>query len=115
MQNKTNFQRYNDGVVHIYREIERRSNFSAKINVSKLSDMVEIVKLNYAEQSKRQQDIDFANQQTFSLDLKIKTRFIKGVDNKCKCVIDGFLYDIKYADLTKTEMYLYLEGVGEIA
>ena len=32
MQNKPRFSLYNDGMVSIYREKDRRSNFSAKIN-----------------------------------------------------------------------------------
>lgn len=114
MQQRPNFARYNDGVVHIYRETERRSNFGAKLNVKALDDMKFIAKLSFAEQSKRQQDIEFAEQQGFSLELKIKTRFIRGVDNKCKAVVDGYLYDIDYVDATKTELYLYMQGVGKL-
>lgn len=115
MNNRPTFARYNDGVVSIYRETERRSNFSAKLNVATIDDLQFIAKLSYAEQSKRQQDIEFAQQQGYSLDLKIKTRFVKGVDNKCKAVIDGYLYDIDYVDATKTELYLYMQGVGNLA
>lgn len=114
MQQRPNFARYNDGVVYIYRETERRSNFGAKLNVKTLEDMKFIAKLSFAEQSKRQQDVQFAEQQGFSLELKIKTRFIKGIDNKCKAVINGYLYDISYVDTTKTELYLYMQGVGTL-
>ena len=41
------FSRYNDGVVSIYREKERRTDFSAKKNVSELDNMDFIVKLNF--------------------------------------------------------------------
>ena len=78
-------------------------------------DMTLISKLSFAVQSKRQQDMEFAEQQGFSLALKIKTRFIKGVDNKCKAVIDNYLYDVSYVDATRTELYFYLQGVGELA
>lgn len=115
MQNRPKFAVYNDGVVHIYRDTDRRSNFGAKLNATALDDLQFIAKLSYAEQSKRQQDIEFAEQQGFSLEMKIKTRFIKGVDNKCKAVINGYLYDIDYVDATKTELYLYMQGVGDLA
>ena len=115
MQKRSEFSRYNDGVVHIYRDTDRRSNFGAKLNVSSVDDLQFIAKLSYAEQSKRQQDSEFANQMGFSLDLKIKTRYIKGVDNKCKAVIDGYLYDIDYVDSTKTDLFLYMQGVGSLA
>lgn len=115
MQNRPKFARYNDGVVFIYRDTDRRSNFGAKLNVKTLDDMNFIAKLTYAEQSKRQQDMEFAEQMGFSLELKIKTRRIDGVDNKCKAVIGSYMYDISYVDSTRTELYLYLQGVGEIA
>lgn len=114
MQKRPEFARYNDGVVYIYRDTDRRSNFGAKLNVTTIDDLQFIAKLTYAEQSKRQQDIEFAQQQGFSLELKIKTRYIKGVDNKCKAVINGYLYDIDYVDATKTELYLYMQEVGEL-
>ncbi len=115
MQQRPKFARYNDGVVFIYRDTDRRSNFGAKMNVKSLDDMTYVAKLSYAEQSKRQQDMEFAEQMGFSLALKIKTRFIKGVDAKCKVVINNYLYDVSYIDATRTELYFYLQGVGEIA
>ena len=115
MQQRPKFARYNDGIVFIYRDTDRRSNFGAKLNAKTVDDMTLISKLSYAVQSKRQQDMEFAEQQGFSLALKIKTRFIKGVDNKCKAVIDNYLYDVSYVDATRTELYFYLQGVGELA
>lgn len=115
MQNRPKFAQYNDGVVSIYREKEKRSNFSAKLNAVSLDDLEFVNKLAFSETSKRQQDLEFAEQVGFTLSLKIKTRYIKGVDNKCKAVIDGFLYDVRYVDSTRTELYFYLEGVDEIA
>lgn len=115
--NKPKFSRYNDGVVYIYREEEgRKTDFSAKKNVKALEDMEYIVKLTFEEASKREQDIEFAQQNGFTLALKIKTRLCNGVDNKCKAVIDGYLYDVSYLDIDrrKAEMWLYLQGVKEI-
>lgn len=114
MENKPRFPTYNDGMVSIYREKDRRSNFSAKINAVSLNDLELVGKLAYAETSKRQQDVEFAQQQGFTLSLKIKTRYIRGVDNKCKAVIDGYLYDVSYLDATRTELYLYLQGVDYV-
>lgn len=111
---KPKINTYNDGVAHIYREKERRTDFNAKQNVSALDNMDFVVKLDFNESAKREQDLEFAQQQTFSLTMKIQTRFVKGVDNKCKAVIDGYLYDVKYIDKTRTEMWLYLEGVRKI-
>lgn len=112
--NKTKFNRYNDGVISIYREKGKRSNFNAKENVSVLDDMDFIVKLDYEESSRREQDIEFAQQMGFSLSLKVRTRYLPEVDNKCKAVIDGYLYDVSYVDKSRVEMWLYLEGVKKI-
>ena len=114
MQNKPRFSIYNDGMVSIYREKDRRSNFSAKINAVTLNDLELVANLAYAETSKREQDLQYAQQQGFNLSLKIKTRYIKGVDNKCKAIIDGYLYDVSYLDSTRTEMFLYLQGVDYV-
>ena len=114
MTNKPQFARYNDGVVQIYREKGNKSNFGARINPASLADLDFVAKLAFAEMSKRQQDLEFAESMQFSLDLKVKTRYIKGVDNKCKAVIDGFLYGISYIDMTRTEMYIYLEAIDKV-
>ena len=111
---ETKFSRYNDGVVSIYREKERRTDFNASINVSTLDDMEFVSKLAFEESAKREQDTEFAQQHGFTLSLKIRTRLLKCVDNKCKAIIDGYLYDISYIDKNRTEMWLYMEGVGQI-
>lgn len=113
-QNKTEFPRYNDGVVRIYREKERRTDFSAKKNVSVLDDMSFVVKLDFEESARREQDNAFAEQMSFSLSLKVRTRRVDDVDYKCKAVINGYLYDVSYVDKTRTEMWLYLEEVRKI-
>jgi len=112
--NKNKFSRYNDGVVSIYREKPRVTSFGAKQNVSALGDLEFIVKLDYEEAARREQDLEFAEQLGFSLSLKVKTRLFKGVDNKCKAIIDGYLYDVKETDKNRTEMWLFLEGVRSI-
>ena len=108
------FPVYKDGMVSIYREKDKRSNFSAKINAVSINDLDFVGKLAYSETSKRQQDLEYAEQQGFTLSLKIKTRYIKGVDNKCKAVIDGYLYDVSYVDSTRMELFLYLQGVDYV-
>ena len=112
--NKAKFTRYNDGVISIYREKAKRTDFAAKKNVSELDNLDFIVKLAYAEVSKREQDIDFAQQNGFSLTLKVRTRFHGDVDNKCKAIINNYLYDVSYVDKNRVEMWLYLEGVRRL-
>lgn len=111
---KNKFSKYNDGVITIYREKERRTDFSAKRNVNVLDDMEFVVKLAFEECSKREQDLTFAQQHDFSLNMKVKTRMIAAVDNKCKAVIDGYLYDISYLDKNREEMWLYMQGVRRV-
>ena len=111
---KHKFSRYNDGMISIYREKSKRTDFAAKENVSILDDMEFMVKLAYEESSKREQDIDFAEQMGFSLSVKVRTRYFVGVDSKCKAIIDNYLYDVSYVDKSRTEMWLYLEGVRKI-
>lgn len=116
MQKNKKFSCYNDGVVNIYRpkESDKQTNFSATKNVTSLDDMEYIVKLAYEEAAKREQDIDFANQNDFTLSLKVKTRLFKPVDNKCMAVIDGYLYSVSHIDKNRSEMWLYLQGVRSL-
>lgn len=111
---KPKFSRYNDGIVTVYREKPRRTDFAAKQNVSVIDDMDFVVKLAFEESSRREQDVEFAEQSGFALTLKVRTRYFSGVDNKCKAVINGYLYDVSYVDKSRTEMWLYLEGVRAI-
>ncbi len=109
--NKIKFHRYNDGIVFVYREKIKRTDFNAKQNVNTLEDMDFIAKLAFEESSRREQDLDFAEQRGCTLSLKVHTRNAPNIDNKCKAVINNYLYDIWYVDKTRTEMYLYMEGV----
>ncbi len=112
---RDDFATYNDGVAYVYREKSGRLNdFNAKRNVAALADMDFIVKLDFQESSKREQDLEFASQNGFSLSLKIRTRYQPKVDNKCKVVIDDYLYAISHVDKSRREMWLYLEGVRSL-
>lgn len=112
---KNKFSRYNSGKVFVYLDNTKQTDFNAKRNVSTLDDMKFIAKLDFEESSKREQDFEFANQNGFSLTMKIRTRRLESIDNKCKAVINNYLYDIKYTDKIGVEMWLYLEGVKSLA
>lgn len=105
---------YNDGVVSVYRELDRKTDFAAKRNPTGLEDMEFVVKLAFDECSKRTQDMEFAEQAGFSLSMKVKTRYVPTVKVKHKAVIGKQLYDIAYMDKAEQELYLYLEGVREL-
>lgn len=111
---RNDFTRFNDGVAFIYLDNAGRTNFGAKTNTRGVADMTFVVKLDFEEMSKRQQDQEFAEQAGFSLSMKIRTRLVAGVNNKCKAVIGNTLYDISYIDKGRNELFLYLEEVRQI-
>lgn len=112
---KRKISTYNDGVVRIYRDKVKRTDFNAKRNISTVDDLDFVARLDFEEASRREEDLEFAERSGFSLTLKIRTRWAPGVDNACKAVINGYLYDVRYVDKTRTEMWLYMEGVRSLA
>lgn len=108
------FPKFNDGVAFIYREKERNTGFNAKVNAKALDDLDFVCKVAYEQMTKREQDQEFANQSGHSLNMKVRTRYVSFIDNKCKAVIDNTLYDIYDIDKTRTELYLYLEEARKI-
>lgn len=111
---KRKLETFNGGVVYIYRDKPRATDFGAKRNTKALENMDFVVRLDYEESSRREEDLEFAKRSDFSLTMKIKTRAVPCVDNTCKAVIDGYLYDVRYTDKTRTAMWLYLEGVRKL-
>lgn len=116
MQKKSVVRTYNDGIVQFYRAVTKSSSFGARVNISGMDGLKFIVKLAFGESSRRTQDLEFAEQNGFSLTLKIRVPLRPEIDNECKAVINGFLYDVKYIDTdrAKQEMYAYLEGVRKL-
>ena len=112
---KRKLSTYNDGVVRIYRGKGTSTDFNAPRNAKTADDLDFVVLLDFEESSRREEDLEFAERSGFSLTLKIRTRLVPGVNNACKAVVDGYLYDVRYVDKTRTEMWLYLEGVRPIA
>lgn len=108
---------YNDGFIRVYEEIPVRTDFGAKENIKSKDNLKLIVKLAYEECSKRQQDLEFAEASSRTLNIKVKTRLFNGLNNNQKIVILNELYDIIYidSDRKKQEMYFYLERVRKIA
>lgn len=107
---KSRFSTYNDGVVHICDAKERKTNFGAVKNATARNDLTDVIKLNYSECSKRDEDIEFASSQGRTLSVKLKTRSYKVVPTQ-KAVIEDMLYSIIKIDhdRSKREMYIYLE------
>lgn len=107
---KSRFSAYNDGIVHICEAEERKNNFGAVKNTTARDELVDVIKLNYSECSKRDEDIEFASSQGHTLSVKLKTRSYKIVPTQ-KAVIEDTLYSIIKIDhdRAKQEMYIYLE------
>lgn len=107
---------YNDGYIRVYKEKNKESDFGARKNIKTFDDLEFIVKLAYKECSKRQQDLEFAEANSRTLTLKVKTRLYDKAKNNHKVVINNTLYDIIYIDYDRVnrEMYLYLEQVREL-
>lgn len=109
---KNSKQTYNSGFVKIYRR--KKEYLTVNRNVAGIEDLEFVVKFAYEEMSKRQQDLEFAEQNTFSLSEKIKTqRPVRdtGIDNQCFAIIENTLHAIKYIDSGKRELFFYLEKI----
>lgn len=100
-----------DGVVDFYRErSDRKTPFGAAIAPRSADDMDFIARLHFSRESKRERDIDFAEQVGFTLSQKIKCHRVPDIDSGCRAVIDGALYSVAYIDEDDPFMYLFLDG-----
>lgn len=105
---------FNDGVVEVFEQRDVKTDFGARRNVTGLDGLRFVLKLAFDEASKRQQDLEFAEQSGFQLSYKVRTRYVAAVQPKMKAVIGDMLYDIKYVDKSGREMFLYLESVRRL-
>ena len=107
---KQKFSTFNDGIVHICDAKERKTNFGAVKNATTRNDLTHIIRLNYSECSKRDEDIAFASSQGRTLSVKIKTRLYRIAPTQ-KAIIGDILYSIIKIDhdKSKQEMYIYME------
>ncbi len=110
------FPRYQGGyILKLFKEAEVRNVFGARINEGAEIDVATLVP--FSESTRRQSDLEFAEQLGFSLSRKVKIPRCKALDElnvKYKCIIDKYLYDVSYIDYTDTENYLYLELIREV-
>ncbi len=108
---KKKMKSYNDGIAEIYNKKD------ATKNVKSLDDLEYIGFLCYEEKSRRQEDIEFAEQRGNQLMLKIATPDNGNMDSDRNIVIDNVIYSIIHIDRAKDpgELYFYLEEVRKIA
>lgn len=105
---------YPDGVLGAYKARPRKTDFGARRNVEKRSDMEFVGSVCYNVQAIREQDYEFARREDFTLSLKVKCPRFDLVKTDCLVLIGSALYDVSRMDKTAREMFLYLEEVGEI-
>ena len=107
---------FNDGVIGIYSEKKKYTDFNAKTNARTKNDYDFIMNLCYSEESKRQEDFLFAEAMGKKLTLKVKTPLVEGIETNYKVMLNNFVYDIIRIDPDKKnkELYFYLEGGREI-
>lgn len=107
---------YNSGVLKIYESKGNTTSFSAKINETEKSDLKFIMDLYFHEESKRQQDILFANSMNRTLNLKVKVPYTENIRSNYKAIYNDYLYDVIYIDFSKDkkELYIYLEELRAI-
>lgn len=113
---KSKFSTFNDGVLWICAPEEAISDFGAVKNTAKKTDLKKIQKLNYHEQSKRDQDLVFAESQGRTLNLKVKCPLWPKIDTLQQVLIEKTLYSIINLDEDRGKhvMYIYLEEVRKL-
>ena len=114
---KSRFNTYNNGVLQICEAPNTVSDFNAVKNVTAASDLTVLYSLRYAEMSKREKDMQFAESLGKSLDLKVKTPYIKDVSTSHRVLIGKGLYSIYQTDYSadKTTLFLYLEKERDVS
>lgn len=101
---------YSDGVAEFYKKKNTEK------NVKSLDDLEYLGFLCFEEKSKRQQDIEFAEQLGANLTMKIATPDNEDMDSGRNVLIDDVVYAIIHIDRNKKkrELYFYLEEVRKI-
>ncbi len=101
---------YSDGIAKFYEKKD------IKKNVRSLNDLKYLGFLYFDEKSKRQEDIDFAEQIGATLKMKIVTPDDGNQDSSRNIVIGNVIYSIIYIDRDKAkkELYFYLEELRKI-
>lgn len=114
LQTKKELPTYPDGVLGIYKAKPRKTDFGARRNIEKRSDMEFVASLCFNVQTIREQDYEFAERASFKLSLKVKSPRFDLVTSEHLALIGNTLFDVSHIDKTKDEMYLFLEEVRDI-
>ena len=114
---KSRFSTFNDGVLFICKPESDHSSFNAVKNPTRKNELERILKLNFDEMFRREQDLAFAESQGRNLTMKVKTLLRDQVTKFHQVLIGDMLYSIidLDKDRKKSEMYLYLEEVRKLS
>ena len=107
---------YNNGVAIVATENTAPTSFNGKTNSKTLKDFTQVGRLFYEEQTRRHEDMLFAESMDRTLTAKIKTGYVDWVKTEHKVIIKNCVYDIIQidSDVNKRELYIYLEEVREL-
>lgn len=110
MKKRARFEKYNNGVLFICESITQPSSFSAQTNARSKTDIRKILKLDYEELSKRDEDLAFADSKGRTLTMKVRCRFHPVVSPELQALIGDVLYSILKTDhdASRENMYIYL-------
>lgn len=105
---------YLDGYCDIYEDVPVRNTLGAKVNEGNL--VAVFTRCPYKEAYCRQSDIEFANQNGYSLALKVKIHGCPSLPKlkKYKMKIDNYLYHVHKIDYGREDAFFYLELVREV-
>ena len=108
---KSKFPTYNDGVLYVCENVAGQSGFSSTRNARSRGDLRTLLKLDYKEMSRRDEDMDFAESHGRTLTMKVRCRYHPDVTTRLCVVIGDVLYSIFKTDHDAgwRNLFLFLE------
>ena len=114
LKTKRGLPTYSDGVASFYRERRAPSSFGAKENAQNAADLDFVARLMFRQMSVREQDFEFAEQIGFRCSAKLATHRLDAVKVGDRAVVGTRSYQVGHIDKAPTEMFIYLDGGGEL-
>lgn len=107
---------YNNGFARVVVEKTRPTSFNGKTNGKTAADYDYVGDIFYSEESRRHEDMLFAESMNRNLTMKIKTGFTEWIKPTQKIIIGKKVLDIIHTDtdLNKRILYIYLEEAREL-
>lgn len=109
MLKRPRFQTFNDGVARVLTETDARH--VKGINPATTDGLKELVSLAFQSKTNRQQDVELADAQGFSLSRKILVRSMPLLSTLCLVEIAGVVYEVGYIDRAGMFAFLYLDSI----